>query len=327
MLMQWATFTALYVGYGAALLTAIPLTAQQDPLYEVRGELSSLDGAVRTYYADGSREMAMDLQEMLTEGLRFYETELGVRRAVELALLGPAEWRAINPRSPSGAPYSGFLPGVTQGDPPILFLPSEGGHGLEDLIRRAWEGEEEVRRLGIPLDQLTVRYTVLVGFHELGHVVAREVGAELGSPWADELLATYLAYAFLRVKYPMDAQIWQLVSTAFVRQLDSPRKSLDDIASGVGVEGYVWYQGSLQLRAAEVWEVRGFAFLQDLQVLRREGLASRSAKELVDALEVRVPGFKAWAERYHELSGVHCACFRNLAQLPVAWSGIGRTGR
>jgi hypothetical protein len=276
-----------------------PLTAQEDPLLQVMAALPQLTGSIPTYYSEGSLPRARQLQSMLQEGVSYYREQLSVETSVSLALLGPAEWNAINPRYPGGAPYTLFLPGVSRGTPQVMYLPSESGHGLDGLVQKVWEKSPELVALGIPAEILSERFVALVGFHELGHVYARQYMAELSENWFDEFMATYLAYAFLRDRYPEDARVWQLLCHSFVEHLEPTRTELGAISSGVGVETYVWFQASLQMRVDEVYENHGLDLLPEVRRLRQERERSPHEETLMEALERFAPGFLLWEDRYH----------------------------
>lgn len=296
----WSMRVAIVV----ALLGAPRLAAQQDPMVGVITSLPSLPGMIPTYYSAGAASRAREVQGILEKGIPFFRERLGIGLQVSLALLGPAEWRAINPnyKLPGGAPYSHFLPGVERlpGLPPIMFLPAESGHALTEQTRRVWEASPELRSLGTA-DSLADRFAMLIGFHELAHVYARADSVVPSEGWFNEFVATYLAYAFLRSESPADARLWQNLSEAFVRHLEPKQTALKAMhgGSGGGPDTYVWYQASIQMRVHEVYEKQGMDFYAQLRRRRAEIGPAAGAVPLIQTLERFSPGFIAWERKYH----------------------------
>lgn len=285
-----------------SLFCVARLAAQQDPMVEVIKSLHSLPGTITTFYPTGALDRARHVQAMLEEGLPFYQEQLGLNLQVSLALLGPAEWRADNPQYtlPGGAPYSQFLPGVERvpGYGPVMVLPAESGHALSEQVRRVWKASPELAALGPNADDVADRFATLVGFHELGHVYARADSVVAAEGWFNEFIATYLAYAFLRSRYPDEARLWQGVGQALVKYLQPREVALKDMF-GRGTDIYVWYQSSLQMRVHDVYEREGMAFYFQVRKHRAELGPSPGRVPLIQTLEGFSPGFLEWERRFH----------------------------
>jgi len=282
---------------GLLSVSMMPASAQDKVLLETIEGMPTLDGVVLTYFPEGSHDRASEVQALMEDGVAYFDSTLEVELFVHVALLGPEEWKRLN--TPP-APYSLFLPGVAAGPPHIMFLPAERGHALDSLVMKINRESASLQRMAPSSDELSLRYSALVGFHELGHVVARAYELEAPSSWFNEFLATFLAYAFLRDQSPQDARIWHEVTTSFVEEIEPTKIALEDIHSGVGVQNYLWYQGSLQVRVDEVYRRQGLAFISQLKsFFASPSSVGDSPDDFLHTLEGISPGFESWAKKYH----------------------------
>ena len=239
----------------------------------------TLDGPIQVRYPAGSEERAGEVQRFFADAIPFFQAKLAAPLIFTVALLGPKEWLAINP---PGTTYAQMLPGAVDGTPPLIFLPAIRGHALDPIPTPP----------GAPDGN---RVSMAVAFHELGHIVVRRMGLpqEEGSGWLGEFFAGYVAYVYMLEKRPDDAQFLDDVTAGGASRIQPcPCLPLDKMATGVGVENYMWFQLSLSERVREVARLKGWAFLEEARTLR-----AKTDAELLAQLEVLAPGFIAWAAR------------------------------
>ena len=293
-----------HVNLGAAaflsMAALVVVTGQEASTYLARVQalgLESLPGSVAAYYSPGARERAATLQNRLAEALTYCNERLGVRLTLALAVLNEAHWKQVR-----AAPYG--VPGV-RGAPYVAFLPSDLSRsvivtGWRATSRRpAPVSERALETAGISIEEAPYRLNDLVGYHEVGHVVIWEYGLRQTQNWFDEMLATFVAYAFLSDRHPEEARVWdalmqrhvESIAPAF-RDLDTFNARYDDIP----LETFAWHQAMFHRRVAEVYQTSG---LQFLTALRKTGLTAdvkyATAADLLKRLEEICPGFERWA--------------------------------
>jgi hypothetical protein len=140
----------------------------------------------------------------------------------------------------------------------------------------------------------------LVGLHEIGHAEIYAYGMKTRQKWFGEFMASYFAYAYMRVKEPKMAIIWDSFNDAGFFGYKPTHKTLDlfsKLYAKVGVDDYVWFQDAFQERIREVYAKQGLNFIR----LVHERLADPSFKpvradELLNELEKIEPGFIKWAD-------------------------------
>ena len=190
--------------------------------------------------------------------------------------------------------YNHFLPFVSAGNPNLMCLPVGRGSALDSLVQAVSQKSPALKKLKLSRTELSDRFIALVGFHELGHLYMNELEINHPIGWYEEMMANYIAYAFLKETSPADSQLWELMNEAFVSNLDPGKNLLLNGMGRTGAESYVWMQGELSLLADEVYQKEGLQFLQQLRRLTNVKIFSDDMSMLV-ALDQLAPGFIKWA--------------------------------
>ena len=270
------------------ILFAVSSSHGQDALDKVRAlPLQTLDGDSPVYYPEGHRGQATRLQALLQDSARFFESRLGVSERFAIALLDQPDWERIRP-IPYGLPY-------VSGPPDVVVLPLTNEHELGRLVRQSLEHSRLPEETGRTVEALTREFVWLIGFHELGHVYGRALGIEFPEKWTFELMATYLAWAYLAEARPETAALWLDISRNVLAGMDPVHRSLDafeELYVRVGVSNYAWYQMVILMRVAEVYEETGLSFVQEWKA---RGLPAGSDDHCVEAFERLHGGFAEWA--------------------------------
>jgi hypothetical protein len=258
-----------------------------------------LDGAVPTYYTPEYRQRAADLQRFVTAERGFAQRDLGVRVPLSLAVLDAAQWKAAERQ----LPYP--MPSVT-GDPPVALMPANWSDA-EDFFPKDSAVEPKVQKEitahGLSVREAEHRAGDLIGGHELGHAVIDAYGIEAGTRWLNELLASYVLYAYLQRERHELAWLIDVVQDG--NRLNDPQHhvSLDDFESQYmeilanDGENYGWYQGQFLEQVKRLYADQGLKFLEQVRTsfpaVGARGLLGNT--ETLRRLEKIAPGFSAWA--------------------------------
>jgi hypothetical protein len=291
----------------AALLSALGLEVigQEASTFLARVQalsLESLPGPVVAYYSPGARDRAASLSSRLSEALAYYDNHLGIAPTLALAVLNEAHWKQVR-----SSPYG--VPGV-RGAPYVAFLPSDLSRSVvvtgwsAPSRRPAPRSERALAAAGVSNAEAPYRLNDLIGFHEVGHVVIWEYGLRQTQRWFDEMLATFVAYAFLSDRHADEARVWDALMQRHIESLRPDFRDLDLFNARVDelpMETFGWYQAMVHQRAAEVYKTAG---LQFLPALRKAGLTAdvkyATAADLLERLEEIAPGFERWARTLAE---------------------------
>jgi hypothetical protein len=256
--------------------------------------LQQLQGKIPTYYVPAQSDRANIIRLLLEDAVTFFEDQLGITSDLSFALLGPMEWQAIIDEFPYGLPW-------VSSPPHMIVLPATLEHPLGEMIVKMVSKHRSSFDPAQPVQQAAEDFISLVGVHEVGHIFVEQYGIDPPALWVSELLASFLAYAFLNAQYPQQVALWQGVSERFAQTIVPQFSTLADferLYAGVGFENYLWYQGVFQLRVDEVWQACGLEFLRWLKnALAADLRPGDSDPFFLDAMEQIVPGFQIWAKQ------------------------------
>jgi hypothetical protein len=257
-----------------------------------------LGGIVPTYYTAGYKQRALNLQRFITAETEFAQRQLGVQVPLSLAVLDQADWSAVERQ----LPYP--MPSVT-GTPPVALMPANWT--VADWFFAKENDSDPKTREEIAAHRLTWREANhragdLIGGHELGHAVVDSYGIEAGTRWLNELLASYVLYAYLQSERPDLLWLIDVLQSGNRVNLPQHHVSLGDFESqymeilAKDGENYGWYQGQFLEQVKGVYATQGLEFLRQVRVACPAAAGERPGNaETLRRLEKISPGFTAWA--------------------------------
>ena len=260
-------------------------------------ELESKSGRVETYYSAGAEERAAKLQKIFEEALWYFEERLSVSPPVVLAVLNPMDWEFVSPTG-YGAPWASQAAA-------LVVMPANLDQSA--IVQEYWLPRERLpratlralRNVGLTRETAPYRLNDLIAHHEIGHLILYALDLNQNQVWLDQMLATFVGYAFLRDRYPDIAREWDVLLELDVEALRPDFRSLDKfewVNDNMTRHTYDWFQGMFHQRVIELYESRGLNVLSDL---RSAGITNqkfyRNSAELLAELETILPGFQRWA--------------------------------
>ena len=259
-----------------------------------------LDGAVPTYYTPGYRRHARDLQRFVMGEMGFAQRRLGVQLPLSLAVLDRAQWSVAERQLPYPMPS-------VDGEPPVALLPADWS-AAEDFFPKEADIDSETRAElaahHLNWREASHRSGDLIGGHELGHAVVEAYGIQAGTRWLNELLASYVLYAYLQSERQDLVWLVDIIQEGNRLKLAQHHVSLDDfeaqymdILSKDG-ENYGWYQGQFLEQVKRVYAHQGLEFLQRVRAAFPAGSSPNHRlgnAETLRRLERFSPGFSTWA--------------------------------
>lgn len=270
------------------LLASLPLAVASTLERVASLELTHTKGPIEAYYAKGYGGKARATVELLQGTNAFFGRELGREIAFSIAVMDPSAWERVS-RIPYGLPF-------VSGPPYIVCLPATTDNPLASVLAGAVAGTDLLEWFSLETDVLVDRYISFIGFHELGHIYAREAGMSFPNKWTFEFMATYLAYAYLREEQPDMARLWGTVTDAVVAELAPEIRNLarfEEQYVRVGVGPYAWYQMVFLQRVRDVYGEHGLAFVERY---RSTSFPEKSDSHYLKQLDAMAPGFEAWAK-------------------------------
>lgn len=258
-----------------------------------------IEGTVSTWYTKGYGQRARELQRFIAGERDFIKERLGVDVALSLAVLDPEQWRLVERQ----LPYP--MPSVS-GEPPVALMPADWVTGPGFFPTQKDSDPALVaaaRARGLSWNEAGHRAMDLVGGHELGHTALDSYGIVPGTHWLNELLASYVMYAYLQ--HDRRDLLWLVPVMQAICRVDSPQPhvALEDFESRYmqiltsDAANYSWYQGQFMEQVQRVYARQGVTFLIKVRAAfpagaRRFALGNTPTLRRLDAID---PSFGAWA--------------------------------
>lgn len=303
-----------------ALVVFIPLpaVAQEKTCLEHVKELKLefLPGRVPTYFSVGQQKRASEMKALSEEASAFYERSLGLKPELTLAAVSPKDWASLLDK-PYGLPTMRTGPcnrrggGATSPPQYVAIMPAtvggpiyEGWMALKDSLSP--QAMTKLKKSGVEFEQGGKLLLDFVALHELGHAYAHGYGINSLSGFFAEHIGNYFAYAFLRsTKERLDKKVMAILvaNVEGITPIHASLEKFETFQSREHPPTETWYNSVFTLKAAEVYERRGLAFLKDVrEAFLGEKYGSITNEAILSRLEKIQPGYIKWAQALPRLA-------------------------
>jgi len=276
-------------------------------------KLKSIPGGIVTYYSDGMEKRAAELKTLLERASIPLGDSLDVEINLSLAALGSKEWAQVLDR-PYGLPtlrtgackrgggsfpeprYIAFIPGDVGG--PL----NSDWNALKDSISP--KTLQKLNDAGVSFEQGGKIMIDFVALHELGHAYHLKFGIKNYVNFFAEFMADYIAYAFLRsTEERLDKKVLAVLSSNVetIIPIHSSFLKWENFRSSEHPPTEAWYNSVVTLKAAEVFEQRGFEFLHVVRKAFPEEEGQLNTETIIARMDSLNPGILKWS---NEISGL-----------------------
>jgi hypothetical protein len=282
----------------ALAVFAAPLHAQQPTAQQIVQSLNLpvSKGKITIYHADGYGKRATEVRPLVEEMMAFYEKRLRVKQDFAVAILTREQWtKSLPPFLPYGLPFVrdniAFLPATNDG------AVTAGAIALKPSATPALL--KKIEQTGYDFESAAMKFTDLIGLHELGHVYTLAYGIKPPTRWFNEFLASYFAYAFLKAKHPKLATLMQaMAGDAYIDAVNPKYTTLEDFErfySNVGVDNYSWYQAKFLQKGVQVYGTQKLEFLSAVKkAFPADEKQQVTQSATLERLEKISPGITQW---------------------------------
>src|SRR5664279_3920467 len=156
-----------------------------DSLLQTR-KTDSLSGKVKTYYSPGHKEMASELQQLVTRAIRYYEKKYAIKFDIQIIALDSAQWfHEIIPYGfvfYDGTHWLILNTGMTYPNFKTVY-------GYNDIASRFDSSFSENK---ISAEQVIQDRLKFLSLHELGHYFIYKLSsAQAPNTWTNQFIAWY----------------------------------------------------------------------------------------------------------------------------------------
>lgn len=260
-------------------------------------KLDSTNVGELVYYSKGYLDRAELMSKQIENAKLFYSDSLNIDVQIKIALLDTTDYNSISTGLPYGLPFvnSGliFQPAdISIGAVKEMYAPFESTASQELISNLKNAGFEYKDALNFMVD--------LIGLHEIGHTLVYSYGLDTKQKWFNEFMASYFGYAYMKIKEPKMAVVWDNIMQAGFESYVPKHRTLNEFNElyvGVGVGDYVWFQNAFQERIRDVYSKKGLHFIRLVkEKLSDSSFQPKTSIELLESLEEIEPGFIKWEE-------------------------------
>lgn len=226
--------------------------------------LPRTDGALTLYRSRGAEAEAAVYGAELAAALDWYRAQLGWSSPVTMAILDKADYGRV-----TGIPY-----------------PSPHAENRTGLIIMADHIDEHPGFTEWDLEPMGLNTSFV--FHEIGHVIARDLGIWSRNSWVNELFANIFMAGYVRAERPQFDGFQSGLPRRFV---DAGRyrnlANFDELYFSMGQLNYLWFQ--FQIAQTADFMVSGAEFPAVIDGLRREfPMQENRGRESVEQTFIRL---------------------------------------
>ena len=275
-------------------------------------KLQSIPGQILTYYSEGQKNRASELQALLERASTVLGDSLNLEIDLTLAALNVKEWAQVMDR-PYGLPtlragackrgggsfaeprYVAILPGGIDG------AVYNGWIALEDSI--STKTLQKLKDAGVGFQQGGKIMVDFIALHELGHAYHLKFGIKNYVNFFAEFMANYIAYAFLRsTEERLDKKVLAVLSANIetITPVHSSFIKWEKFQSREHPPTEAWYNSVVTLKAAEIYEQRGFEFLHAIRNAFPEEEGQLKTETILARMDTIHPGILKWSNSISE---------------------------
>ena len=299
------------------LFFAVCFSVQAQSKYcvdEIRDlKLQSISGRIQTYYSEGMEKRASELKTLLERASVSLSDSLNLEINLILAALGPKEWAQVLDKT-YGLPtfrtdackkdggsfpepkYVAIVPGAIDG--PLY----NDWIALKDSLSS--KALQKLKEAGMRFEQGGKLMIDFVALHELGHAYHLKFGIKNYVNFFSEFMANYVAYAFLRsTEERLDKKVLAILSANIqtITPVHSSFTKWEKFRSSEHPPTEAWYNSVITLKAAEIYEQRGFEFLYAIRKAFPEAEGQLNTETIIARMDTIHPGILIWSEGISEL--------------------------
>ena len=226
---------------------------------------------VTVKYSDGYSQTAEENLSRLLSMADYFKKELNIDFDFTLYLLDREDWPS------AGAPYG--MP-ACRPDANAVLVPVSGGGCIVDACLPQLESAPDIvfelfKKAGVSPEEGVDFFPLLIGYHEIGHLIEKEMGITNISRWFNEFFASYLALVYMSEFQAELADIWK--ANAYISPysgeefppiVDLKALNLGKVEphSPESIKNYDWFQKEFMKLCLEINEEAGIEFVHKVKI-------------------------------------------------------------
>jgi hypothetical protein len=263
-----------------------------DSLLQTR-KTDTLGGRVKTYYSPGHQSIAVELQQLVTRAIAYYEKKYSVHFDIHLIVLDSSQWfKEIIPFGFVFCNQNWLVLNAGMSYPE--FKSVYGFNGITSQMDSSFSKNK------IQAEEIIYSRLKFLCLHELGHYFIYNLSdAQAPDVWTNEFIATYFANEYVAQFDPKIKNGFDIFCRTIIAVYPAQHKTLaefDSLYFKMKLGNFAWYHSRFYFLADSLYHCSGNAYFNIFQTNfpKKDGLVFN--QETIDKLvEANCSGlFSKW---------------------------------
>jgi len=255
-----------------------------DSLIQTR-KTDTLTGKVKTYYSPGHKEIASQLQKLITNAISYYEKKYSLKFKIQLIVLDSTQWfREMIPYGfvfYDGTHWLVLNTGMDYTEFKLVY----GFNAISAQL------DSSFKKNNITAKEVIYSRLKFLSLHELGHYFIYNLSTtQAPDTWTNEFIATYFANEYITQFEPTIKNGFDIFCRTIVKCYPADYRSLADFDSlyfRMKLGNFAWYHSRFYFLADALYKCSGNSYIVLFQqnFPKKEGLVFNTEKinKLVEA--------------------------------------------
>jgi hypothetical protein len=245
----------------------------------------SLDGKVKTYYSPGSKKIAIELQQLVSNAILYYETKYKVKFNIQMIVLDSTQWfKEI-------LPYGFVFYDRTHWLVLNTGMTYENFKSVYGFNSISHELDSSFKKNNLTAKEVIFSRLKFLSLHELGHYFINNLSnAQSPNFWTNEFIAWYFANEYLTKYQPQIKKGFDVFCRTVSNFYPVEHTSLTDfdtLYSKVKIGNFAWYHSRFYFLADTLYKCAGDSYLKTFETNfpKKEGLnySSEMINKLIES--------------------------------------------
>jgi hypothetical protein len=264
-----------------------------DSLIQTR-HTDTLGGKIKTYYSPGHKDIAVELQQLVSDAVSYYENKYHVHFNIQMIVLDSAQWfREVIPYGFVFSDDTHWLV-LNAGMSYVDFKTVYGFNGIASQL------DSSFNKNHISAQEVIYSRLKFLSLHELGHhFIYKLSNCQAPDVWTNEFIATYFSNEYLAQYEAKIKNGFDIFCRTIYQCYPAEYRSLADFDSlyfKMKLGNFAWYHSRFYFLADSLYRCAGNDYFNTFQANfpKKEGLVYK--QETIDKLiEANCAGaFSKW---------------------------------
>lgn len=252
-----------YVVFFFVFLLSVNLGLSQDhtidSLLSTR-KVDSLPGKIKMYYSPNTKAIAKELQDLVTDAIKYYEAKYRRTFKIKMIVLDSAQW--FSELIPYGFVFYDGTDWLVLNSG-MTYQNFKSTYGFDDISLLL---DSSFAKNKVSPSEVVYARLKFLSLHELGHYFIYNLSnAKSPDHWTDEFIAWYFANEYISAKQPTIKKGFEIFCRTIANCYPPQQTTLsafNELYSKIKIGNFAWYHSRFYFLADSLYNVYGTSYLR-----------------------------------------------------------------